>query len=103
MRTIAAIVILAAATAVSGAAQAETRLSDSQYIAAARCRGLTTGDAAAIEAVLEANRAGRVGVAVQQADVARRKAERQVRKARGAGQKAEVARDQAAVCAAFVR
>lgn len=98
--TVTAIVAAAATFAVSGAALAQTRLTDSQYIAAARCRGLTTGDAAAIDAVLEANSAGRVGPAVQQAAAARKAAERSVRKARGEGARAELARQRAAACAA---
>ena len=101
MRILTAAVILAAASATAAFAQTE-RLTDTQYIAAAKCRGLMQGaDTAAIDAVLSANRAGRVGVVLDRAEAARKAAERKVRRANGPGGKAEVAREVAGACTAF--
>lgn len=101
MRILTAAVILAAASATAAFAQTE-RLTDTQYIAAAKCRGLMQGaDTAAIDAVLNANKAGRVGVVLDQAETARKAAERKSRKANGPGGKAEVAREVAGACSAF--
>ena len=101
MRILTAAIILATA-AIGTAAVAQDRLNDSQYIAAARCRGLMQGaDTAGIDAVLKANKSGRVGVVLDRADVARKAATTKARKATGAGAKAEVARQTADACAAF--
>lgn len=101
MRILTAIVVLAAASATAAAAQTE-RLTDTQYIAASRCRGLMQGaDTAGIDAVLSANRAGRVGVVLDRAATARKVAERKSRKANGPGGKAEIAREIAGSCSAF--
>jgi len=91
MRILTAAVILATA-ATATAAVAKERLTDSQFIAAARCRGLMQGaDTAGIDAVLEANKAGRVGVVLDRADTVRKAAAVKARKAKGPGGKAEVA------------
>ncbi len=101
MRILTAAVILAT-VASAGAAIAGDRLTDSQFIAAAKCRGLMQGaDTAGIDAVLEANRAGRVGVVLDRADTARKAAATKSRKASGPGGKAEVARLAADACAGF--
>ncbi|MFA7262043.1 MAG: hypothetical protein WC068_03390 [Caulobacter sp.] len=101
MRILTAAVILAAASATAAFAQTE-RLTDIQYIAAARCRGLMQGaDTAAIDAVLNANRAGRAGMVLDRAATERKAAERKARRADGPGGKAEVAREVAGACTAF--
>ncbi|MDP1739285.1 MAG: hypothetical protein Q8L23_17815 [Caulobacter sp.] len=101
MRILTAAVILA--TAVSGgAAIANDRLTDSQFIAAAKCRGLMQGaDTAGIDAVLQANKAGRMGLVLDRADTARKAAATKARKASGPGGKAEMARQAADACAGF--
>lgn len=102
MRILTAAVILAAAASATAAFAQSDRLSDTQYISAAKCAGLMQGaDTTAIDAVLNANKAGRVGVVLDRADVARKAAASKARKARGPGGKAEVAREIAGSCAAF--
>jgi len=65
----AAIVTVAGSTA---AFAAEARLSDSQFIQAARCSGLASGDAAAkFNAVIKAQKRGRADFVVDKADSAR--------------------------------
>lgn len=99
MRILTAAVILATA-ATGTAAFAETRLNDSQFIAAAKCRGLMQGaDTTTIDAVLDANKSGRVGIVLERAATERKSAERKARKATGAGGKAELARQAADACA----
>jgi hypothetical protein len=102
MRILTAAVILAtAATATAAFAQSE-RLTDAQYIAAARCSGLMQGaDAGAINAKLKAQASSRVTVVLDRADAARKDGARKARKATGAGGKAEVAREISTNCAAF--
>ena len=102
MRILTAAVILATAATGATAAFAQERLNDSQFIAAARCRGLMQGaDTTDIDAVLKANRAGRVGIVLDRAAIERKSAERKARKATGAGGKAEVARQAADACASI--
>lgn len=99
MRILTAAVILATA-ATATVAVAKERLTDSQFIAAARCRGLMQGaDTAGIDAVIKANTSGRVGVVLDRAATERKAAERKARKASGAGGKAELARQAADACA----
>lgn len=101
MRILTAAVILATA-ATSTAAFAQERLNDSQFIAAAKCRGLMQGaDTAGIDAVIKANKSGRVGVVLDRAATERKAAERKARKASGPGGKAEIAREIAGSCATF--
>ena len=65
----AAIVTVAGSTA---ALAAEARLSDGQFIQAARCSGLATGEAAAkFNAVIKAQKRGRADFVVDKADSAR--------------------------------
>ncbi|HRD29347.1 MAG TPA: hypothetical protein PLO65_13695 [Caulobacter sp.] len=100
MRILTVAVILAAATATSAFAQ--ERLTDTQYITAAKCRGLMQGaDTAGIDAVLKSNKAGRVGVVLDRADTARKAAASKARKASGPGGKAEVEREIATACGGF--
>ncbi len=103
MRIITAAVI--AATAVSGltataAFAAEGRLSDSQFIKAARCAGLAGADAGKFDALVKANKRGRADFVIDKAMTARSDAARQVRSAREGGQ-AEIAAELAGVCASL--
>ncbi len=102
MRILTAAAILAVAAAGATAAVAQDRLTDTQYIAAAKCRGLMQGvDTAGLDAVLNANKGGRVGVVLDRADTARKTAATKSRKATGPGSKAEVAREIAETCSAY--
>jgi hypothetical protein len=106
MRIITAAVI--AATAVSGltataAFAAEGRLSDSQFIKAARCAGLASGadaEAAKFNALVKANKRGRAHFVVDKAMAAKSDAARAARSAREGG-KAEIAAELAGPCAAL--
>ncbi|MFZ4608118.1 MAG: hypothetical protein ACOYM5_17880 [Caulobacter sp.] len=99
MRILTAAVILATAASAT-AAFAQERLTDTQFIAAARCRGLMQGaDTAGIDAVLSANRSGRLGMVLDRANTARKAAVRTARRANGPGGKAEIAREIASACA----
>ena len=99
MRILTAAVILATA-ATGTVAFAQDRLNDSQFIAAAKCRGLMQGaDTTNIDTVLNANKSGRVGIVLDRAATERKSAERKARKATGAGGKAKVARQAADACA----
>ena len=100
MRILTAVAVLAAVAATGTAAFAQHRLTDSQFIAAAKCRGLMQGaDTATIDAVIKANKSGRVGVVLDRAATERKAAERKARKATGVGGKAELARQAADACA----
>lgn len=103
MRIITAAVI--AATAMSGltataAFAAEGRLTDSQFIKAARCAGLAGADAEKFDAVVKANKRGRAGFVLDKAATARSDAARAARSAREGG-KAEIAAELAGVCASL--
>lgn len=103
MRIITAAVI--AATAMSGltataAFAAEGRLTDSQFIKAARCAGLAGADAAKFDAVVKANKRGRADFVLDKAATARSDAARAARSAREGG-KAEIAAELAGVCASL--
>lgn len=104
MRIITAAVI--AATAMSGlAAQAafaaEGRLTDSQFIKAARCAGLAAeSDAGKFDALVKANKRGRADFVIDKAMTARSDAARAARSAREGG-KAEIAAELAGVCASL--
>ena len=82
------ILATAAAVALSGAAQAQTQhLSDSAYVALARCAGLAEGssiDAPAIQQALRAERRGRADHIRSQATSARQSAIAEIRSATGA-------------------
>jgi hypothetical protein len=84
MRILTAAVILATAASTTAAFAQSDRLTDTQYISAARCAGLMQGaDTTAID------------------EVARKAAASKARKANGPGSKAEVAREIAGACTAF--
>jgi hypothetical protein len=107
MRIITAAVI--AATAVSGltataAFAAEGRLSDSQFIKAARCAGLASGadaEAAKFNALVKANKRGRADFVVDKAMAAKSDGARAARSTREGGQ-AGIAAELAGPCAALV-
>jgi hypothetical protein len=103
MRIITAAVI--AATAMSGLAApaafaAEGRLSDSQFIKAARCAGLAGADSEKFDALVKANKRGRADFVLEKANTARSDAARATRSAREGG-KAEIAAELAGVCASL--
>ncbi len=104
MRIITAAVI--AATAMSGLAApaafaAEGRLSDSQFIKAARCAGLAGADSEKFDALVKANKRGRADFVIDKAMTAKSDAARASRSAREGG-KAEIAAELAGVCASLV-
>ena len=107
MRIITAAVI--AATAVSGltataAFAAEGRLSDSQFIKAARRAGLASGadaEAAKFNALVKANKRGRADFVVDKAMAAKSDGARAARSTREGGQ-AGIAAELAGPCAALV-
>jgi len=77
--TIAA-VVTTAAVAATGALAADARLSDSQFVKTAACRGLATGaEAAKFDAILKVQKRGRAEHVVDRADNARTDAARLAR------------------------
>lgn len=100
MRKFTAVMIAAAAAGFTAtAATAQTRLSDTQFIKAARCAGLAGEDAARFDELLKANKRGRADFVLTKASDAKASAVRQIRKADGEGAKAEIAAELAGVCA----
>lgn len=98
----ATLLALAGATAVS--AQPAERLSDSQFVKAARCKGLAKADGVdtkGVDAVIKANKRGRADFVLDKALNAKNDAARQARSAREGG-KAEIAAELAGACAALV-
>ncbi len=88
MRTIAAIVLAAAAaTATTAFAQPDSRLSDAEYMQAARCAGLAsadlTTDTAPVETLLKAQGFGRMAFITEQADHIKADAAHVARRAKG--------------------
>jgi len=87
MRTIIAIAALAAASTTTAFAQPNDRLTDVEYMQAARCAGLAAGDAAvdtgSITALLKTQSHGRVGYISEKADEMRSDAARSARHANG--------------------
>ena len=85
MRTLLAVTTLSL-SALAGAAFAADRLSDTDYVHAARCIGLAEAsgvDTSALKSVLKAQSRGRMDFVVDRADTARRDAGRQIKKATG--------------------
>ncbi len=77
--TIAAAVLTTAAGS-SAAFAAEARLSDSQFVKVAHCRGLSTGDrAATLDAILKVQKRSRADYILDKADNARSEGARLVR------------------------
>jgi len=104
MRILTAAII--AATAMSGVAAtaafaSEGRLSDSQFIKAARCAGLAGADAEKFDALIKANKRGRADFVVDKAMTAKSEAARASRSGREGG-KSEIAAELAGACATLV-
>ena len=81
--TICALAMLATAST-AGIALAADRVSDAQYLTAARCQGVAraaASDTGAIDSFLAAQKTGRDPYVLDQADNARREGQRQYRKA----------------------
>ncbi len=98
--TAAAIAIAAVAGfTTTTAATAQTRLSDTAYIKAARCAGLAGEDAAQFNELVKSNARGRASFVLDKAANAKSDAARQVRKADGEGAKAQIAAELAGACA----
>lgn len=98
MRIITAAVILATAATASTTAFAQTRLSDAQFIKAARCSGLA-GDGR-FDAVINANKRGRDGFVIDKADENRQAAKREAKRASNGG-KAQIEAELSGVCASL--
>lgn len=102
MRSLTTAIILAT-TALATTAFAGERLTDTQFVKAAYCRGLT-GDAAvatSLDAVLKTNEQGRLYFVIDQARTARQEGRREVRRSTGPAGKAEIARQLSGPCAAL--
>jgi len=94
MRIAAAIVALVAATATTAVAQPNVRLSDVDYMQAARCRGIaasTAADTASIDALLKAQGKGRATYVSAKADELQSDAARAVRRANDNGKQSLIA------------
>jgi hypothetical protein len=93
-----------AACALSGAsataAFAAERLSDTQFIRAARCSGLAGEDSAKFDALVKANKRGRADFVMDKATNAKNDAAKLARTA-GEGGKAEIAAELSGACAAL--
>ncbi|MGE5500645.1 MAG: hypothetical protein ACM3W4_01830 [Ignavibacteriales bacterium] len=87
MRTIIAIAAMAAAAATSAVAQPNNRLSDVEFMQAARCAGIASADSSidttSIKALLKAQGSGRVGFIADKADEMRSDAARSAKRANG--------------------
>lgn len=104
MRTLFLAIAAAATLASAGAASAASdRVTDSQYLAAARCTGLAEGTGQSpdtFEAFLKAQAKGRSGNIADRADQARDKARHSARIANDT-QKATFAQELSGACAAY--
>lgn len=98
-----AILALTAATlAVAGSATAAGRVTDVDYLKAARCKGLATGasvDTASVDAFLKAEGKARNTIVV---DMAKTEQEKGRREARNADKKAKVDAELAGACTAYL-
>src|SRR5436309_1753167 len=98
-----ALTIIAAVAAATASVAGPARLSDVQFLQAARCEGLMTssalgtGDAAGIQALVKAQRQGRVEYIYDRADQSRADAQRQARRA-DTDQKAKLIAERDSVC-----
>ena len=107
MRTFAAIVLAATAIATTAFAQPDGRLSDVDYIQAARCKGLVASGAlgdvntAGIDALLKTQGRGRVAFIYDKADQKRTDAYFEAKRAQGAGKDRLIA-ERDGVCKRFL-
>ncbi|HZZ37395.1 MAG TPA: hypothetical protein VFE03_16855 [Caulobacteraceae bacterium] len=98
-----AVIIAAALAAATASVAAPARLSDVQYLKAARCEALITspalggGDGAAIKALIKAQRQGRMDYIYDKADQMRAEAASQARRA-GEEQKARLVAERDGAC-----
>lgn len=99
-------IVIASLTASTAAIAAPGRLTDGQYLAAARCRALIAspalgkGDTTAIDAMLRSQAAGRMGVVVDRANEVQLDAARSAGHA-GPGGKAELMAERDGACRAY--
>jgi hypothetical protein len=102
-----AVIIAAALAAATAGVAAPARLSDVQYLKAARCEALITspalggGDGAAIKALLKSQRQGRADYISEKADEVRAEADHQARRA-GEEQKATLIAERDGACRALL-
>jgi hypothetical protein len=103
---IAAAALMIAATATAAAAQPTARLSDAQFVKAARCKGLAKSEAlgavdtSALDAVIKANKRARADFVVDRAMNAQNDAQSEAARADDA-RKAELIAERNGACAAF--
>jgi hypothetical protein len=106
MKTLLITGILLAGAASAAAAQPVARLSDAQFVKAARCKGLAksealgAADTAGIDAVLKVNKRGRADHIVERAMNAQNDAQSEAGRADDA-RKAELIAERNGACAAF--
>lgn len=105
MRTAFAVFALTAAVATAASAQ-PNRLTDVEYLQAARCSGLAASEAlgamdtASVEALLKAQRLGRAGYIVDKAEQSKADAKRLANRAK-AERKAGLLAERAGTCARY--
>lgn len=95
--------LLAAASATAASAQPAERLSDAQFVKAARCKGLAKAegiDTKAVDAVIKANKRGRADWIVDKALDAQDSAQAEASRA-DATRKAELIAERNGACQAF--
>jgi len=100
MRIITAAVILATAATATTTAFAQTRLSDVQFIKAARCAGLAGDADSKFGALMKANQRGREAFVITKADETLRAAKREAKRASNGG-KAEIEAELSGACASL--
>jgi hypothetical protein len=107
MRIVTGLAVLAATAAVATGALAEARLSDVDYLKAARCRGLAGSEAlgaldtTALDAKLKAQSRGRPSYIADKADATRKDAERAAKRA-GPERKPALIAERDGPCAAYM-
>lgn len=105
MRTIIVTAALAAATATSAFAQPAARLTDVEYMQAARCAGLASADAsldtASINTLLKTEGRGRIGYVSDKADEMKSDAARSAKRANGYA-KERIAAELGGACKRFL-
>jgi len=98
--------LLAVATGTASAAQPAARLSDGQFVKAARCKGLAKSEAlgvmdtAGVDAVLKVNKRGRADHIVQRAYDAQNEATSEANRADDSA-KADLIAERSGACEAF--
>ncbi|HYE45056.1 MAG TPA: hypothetical protein VEA44_04700 [Caulobacter sp.] len=107
MKTLAAAAALfVAVSATAAAAQSDARLTDAQFVKAARCKGLAKSaalgaiDTSALDAVIKANKRARADFVIDRAMNAQDEAQSEANRADDA-RKAELIAERNGACAAF--